>query len=646
MTNTLRIIKRIAALGPIGSWLRLHAHVKKRIYSYQTKQLALKNVAHTSWHTLQTNLHAASAKHYIRQIFSQPLWHNFLSHQLFKKYAAHHTQDYLKQAEALLHNQFTLFGYTVELPTTDIPWHTDITIEARKKSGQNIVGNYLTKKLTTMFYNTITIPNIPTTHATDYVSDIKVPWELSRMQHLFIMGKAYAHYQAHSETATAKLYAEWVRNHLVDWTTNNPYLLGINWLCPMEVAIRALNIIWGLYFFAHDANMDEAWWQSILCSLYDHMHYLENNWETSDKPNNHLLADLIGYHYLTILFQPAWPNKPMIERTCTQFVIQLKKQVDADGINYEGSTAYHQLVTEMVLHETLLSTFYKTAESEELSILLKKMLQFLENCTQENGQLIAIGDNDSGKILTGLTIESCKKKTLQAYPQAGITIVRSKVWHVSFRHNTFNKIQPSGHFHQDALAVTISNNAIPLIIDAGSGYYTSNPAIRNTLRSWESHNTFYCAKSSTLTKNLDLFQLPRPSAASITSIIKQENELITLQAWHNDDSCKNKKFYRTVRITPVSITLEDSVHSNQTPTNPCSWQFILHPNIKAQQLGDLSWLLCYQTMPVCSLTSSLPLSIRQAWYSPHYGSIEKTTALFCTQTVQNKQIFYTTFTSY
>ena len=170
--------------------------------------------------------------------------------------------------------------------------------------------------------------------------------------------------------------------------------------------------------------------------------------------------------------------------------------------------------------------------------------------------------------------------------------------------------------------------------------------MRNVLRSWESHNTFYCEKNTNFNKDLDLFQLPRNLTASIASIIKQENELITLQAWHNDDSCKNKKFYRTVRITPVSITLEDSVHSNQTPTNPCSWQFILHPNIKAQQLGDLSWLLCYQTMPVCSLTSSLPLSIRQAWYSPHYGSIEKTTALFCTQTVQNKQIFYTTFTSY
>ena len=75
------------------------------------------------------------------------------------------------------------------------------------------------------------------------------------------------------------LYARAFEQHVSDFIEENPYLLGPNWYVPMDVGIRALNLIWGFHFFKDAPDIDQNFWQTFVCSLYDHMHYLENNWE-------------------------------------------------------------------------------------------------------------------------------------------------------------------------------------------------------------------------------------------------------------------------------------------------------------------------------------------------------------------------------
>ena len=651
MSPSVRIIKRIIELGPSGCFQRLRHRIKKHYYHSSIKHKALTHVAHTGWSSLQKLLGAASATHSARQLFMNKTWQEITAHPLFKKHQPelyNSTEQLLAAAQRIVNNEFIIFGCAIELPANNIPWQNDVTIPVRQEQGLTITENYLTEELATTFYAAITIPKTTAQQPNEYASDIKVPWELSRLQHLFVMSKAYNYCLATKDYTTATVYAAWVKNHLADWVTHNPYLLGVNWVCPMDVAIRASNIAWTLHFFAHETTMDELWWQTMLCSLYDHARYLEENWELSDKPNNHYLADLLGYLYLCLVFQQVPYFEQQFRWVLKKIKQQLEQQLLPDGTSYEGSTAYHRLDTEIVLHAALIASANNMPEAPFIQKKLSTMLQFLEHCTSDSGSLITIGDNDSGKIITGIVTSPCKNKTLQSYNNFGLTLVKSPAWHLSFRHAAFSQRQPSGHFHQDSLALTLTNNGIPLLIDPGSYSYTSNPGMRNKLRSWQSHSTFTCTKNIDGLATQDLFQLNRHKEPVRPIITRQENELITLQAFHHEDACKTKKFVRNIRITPITVTLEDSILATAKHVEPCpcSWQFMLHPLITAQQLNDQSWLLCYKNIPVCSLSSSLPLSVAPSFYASEYGILTNTTTLQCTFAITPKQRMYTTFTSY
>ena len=68
--------------------------------------------------------------------------------------------------------------------------------------------------------------------------DVKVPWELSRFQHLTTLGEAY--FLSNDE----KYVKEFV-NQITDWIENNPPKFGVNWTCTVDVAIRACSRLLG-----------------------------------------------------------------------------------------------------------------------------------------------------------------------------------------------------------------------------------------------------------------------------------------------------------------------------------------------------------------------------------------------------------------
>ncbi len=270
-------------------------------------------------------------------------------------------------------------------------------------------------------------------------SDIKVPWELARMQHLPQLAWAYALAKDGDEAfQRPEAYLREFRNQVLDFIATNPPRFGPNWECTMEVGIRVSNLLVGYDLFrGYGARFDTEFEQVFLRSVYEHGLHIINNLEWfADLRANHYLADVVG-----LLFAAAYlPSTPETDAWLAFAVQELVKEVESqfhpDGSNFEASTSYHRLSAEMVVYATALvmglpgdklealknydhkkimvqpgvrpgpAAFYPLGGIGKLTPFpgwyierLEKMAEFTMHITKPNGSVVQVGDNDSGRFL-------------------------------------------------------------------------------------------------------------------------------------------------------------------------------------------------------------------------------------------------------
>jgi hypothetical protein len=497
-----------------------------------------------------------------------------------------------------------------------------------------------------------------------YLPDIKVPWELSRFQHIL------------------NLDAQTFYSQVNDWIDKNPYLIGVNWVCPMDVSIRAINFIYGFDKFKN-SDLPVDFWKKFVCSLYDHAKYLENNWEIWQHTNNHYLSDLIGYFYLCFFFEDLTYFKKAKHKTYKKILHEFEKQIQPDGTSYEGSTSYHGLVTEIFYHFYLLCTNNNISLPKSFKEKLNKMFLFLDDCFDGNS-LVQIGDNDSGRVVEGLSrsygsirptffkkMSGTHHERFCKYSDFGLTILKNKNWHITYRHPTYSKKQPSGHFHQDALSVTLSINNIPILVDPGSYLYTANPLWRNYFRSIKNHNTFWIQEDDLY--NQDLFGL-NIAEQKDTARIKEEDGFVEVEDFKMEGDCK---LFRKLIFDNNTLIIKDwnsiksvRTHSTQfhpfqgytslrangqkqfpvrpeqsakhevervrTADQPITHNLTLHPQIKLYQKTNSYWLIKHQEKVIATLKSNLNFKLQHGFYSPEYGKIERTKKLVATTPKMNQ----------
>ncbi|GAP09590.1 heparinase II/III-like protein [Bellilinea caldifistulae] len=256
--------------------------------------------------------------------------------------------------------------------------------------------------------------------------DIKVPWELARMQHLPQLAIAYFMAINHiTGFMSPEIYRLEFRNQVLDFIATNPPRWGVNWSCSMEVAIRVCNWLIAFdLFHEFGAKFDKDFEKVFFRSIYEHGLHILNNLEWSPFfRNNHYLANIVG-----LVFSAAYlPSKPEINRMLVfairELIHEVKNQFNDDGTHFEASTCYHHLTAEMVIYATALIlgltsekiesiknssrgiTFYTPLSSGHDNPfpkwyfpLLKKMINFSICIKRSDGTFPQIGDNDSGRF--------------------------------------------------------------------------------------------------------------------------------------------------------------------------------------------------------------------------------------------------------
>lgn len=267
--------------------------------------------------------------------------------------------------------------------------------------------------------------------------DVKVPWELARLQHLPQL--AIAHLAARAGQpgfCDPEVLTRAVRNQIIDFLATNPPRFGINWTCPMDVAIRAANILVAVDLLrAGGWEPDPPFMAAMVRMAAEHGRHVLANLEWSpESRNNHYLSDLAGLLYCAAYLPADLETDAWLAFGAHQLGIEIPRQFLRDGGNFEGSTSYHRLSTEIALFcsALLLGTAAERAEAfarplrgtlsvrpplprhstpqtlaadgrsvplpAEAVVRLKQAVDATHAWLKPDGRAPQIGDNDSGRF--------------------------------------------------------------------------------------------------------------------------------------------------------------------------------------------------------------------------------------------------------
>ena len=426
-------------------------------------------------------------------------------------------------ANQICNHVFDLLGSGKISLGTEIDWHTDFISGHQWKADQ--------------YFALI--------HESAYPGgyDIKVPWELSRFQHFVWLGQAYMF-------TNEEIYAQEFVAEVEDWIKKNPYPGGVNWSTSMEVAIRAINWLWGFYYFRTSKELSQDFVIDFFKSLLIHARHIQNNLEVQKTKqgllkSNHYLANIVGLFYLGTLLPEFKEAKSWHEFAKSELENEIINQVYDDGMDFEASISYHRLVTECFLFSALISQINGHDFSETYMNRVEKMLEFIMDITKPDGTVPMIGDNDNGRIhrlkmwdrsdlewkdyryllaigsvlfdrmdfavaagdqweeafwLCGEsaynmwariqeTSETTQYNNSAAYTDAGIFIMRKHDAYLIVDAGKNGQNGLGGHAHNDVFSFELYFDQTQWIVDPGTYTYTSDYLARNLFRRTSSHNT-------------------------------------------------------------------------------------------------------------------------------------------------------------
>jgi hypothetical protein len=290
--------------------------------------------------------------------------------------------------------EYTLQGIRVLDKGHVVDFHRDPV------SGQVLAG-YLPSKL--IRYNTIK------------GFDIKFLWDVSRFQFMSEVVSC-----AHLKKRKKEIYLLNIEHFK---RSNRPYF-GPNWICTMDAAIRAVNILYYYEQINQSSEFSQEETNVVKDVLYNHYWFIYNNLEWKEEGRgNHYLSNLCGLVILGTRLQLGIREERIFRFAVMGFIDEVRSQFLGDGCYFENSTGYHRLALEMVSYTVSymlsmssrqgtgiddyvdlasysdsVSSFREFLQVELVPVLLKAKF-FCEAISLMDGKFIQIGDNDSGRFV-------------------------------------------------------------------------------------------------------------------------------------------------------------------------------------------------------------------------------------------------------
>ena len=407
----------------------------------------------------------------------------------------------LAQAEQIVAHRFDLLGSGLTDLGPTIDWQRDF------KSGRRWPDAHISR--------------VPTVLGGG--SDIKVPWELSRCQHLPLLSAAY-------RVSGEERFLDELGAQLSAFMAANPVEFGAPWSCTMDVAIRASNWVAALCM-AMPAASGAQWLEPALANLLLHCRFIRAHLEWGELRGNHYLSDVVGLLVTCAPFTAGAEGRAWAAWATRELEQEMRHEVREDGCDHEASIPYHRLVTELFVCGTQAAdAFCPGSLSPAYRERLERMLDFVSDYTRPDGLAPQMGDADDGRFLPlgGYGADPRDHRHLYAqagrrwregrghaaYPQGGWYVMRhGALWGI-VRCGDVGLGGIGAHAHNDQLSFELALGTQPLIVDPGSYLYTADAQARNEFRSTAAHSTLRIGRAEQSRLRSDyLFSLPEEARA-------------------------------------------------------------------------------------------------------------------------------------
>ena len=356
--------------------------------------------------------------------------------------------------------------------------------------------------------------------------DHKIIWELNRHQHWLALGRA-------AWLTGDQRFASAFRQELASWLSANPPLTGVNWSSMLELSFRSISWIWALNFFASfKDDADNPWLVDLLLALDRQLDQVSRHLSVYFSPNTHLLGEGLAL-YVAGRVLPELKSAARWEALGRAVLArEASTQVHPDGGHAELSPHYHRYALDFYLLALAVARRTDDPAATTFGEVASRMASFCRAMAGDDGTLPTIGDDDGGQLFPmcgrpaadaadslslaaalldrpDLAVGERSEEVLwmlggdqspvrQSRPSghqsshlfgdSGYAVLRSPTGHAIFdagRHGFLN----GGHAHADSLSLVLSLHGRPLLIDPGTGNYTTDARLRNQFRSTEMHNT-------------------------------------------------------------------------------------------------------------------------------------------------------------
>ncbi len=456
-------------------------------------------------------------------------------------------------------------------------------------------------------------------------TDVKLPWELGRLQHLIPLA-----YSASIEED--KLYLRELENQLIDFIGSNPPDYGIQWKSSMDVAIRLINIIFVFSIIKKfNVSANKEFDNLIIRSISEHIFHIKNNLEWNNGlRGNHYLFNLVGVLLGELFLSRSFETRENFRFALSELRNEILYQFNKDGGNFEASLPYHYFTSEAILlcRELLHQSGIKLAVNNETAERIEKIIEFSVANIDNNKCIWQIGDNDSGYLLklfpddillrAELTVAHVIRYIHSKYndteknffPDFGLFNFKNDKIFFTFRCGDVGQKGKGGHAHNDALSFCLKVRGWPFFVDPGSFCYLPFPDERNKFRSSMYHNilTVDGKEQNIMLSNSpgDLFWLI-PRAKPEMSVIDSRH----VKGKHKGYGTKTE---RIVKISDNSIDITDICGINADK----KIHFHLHPDVSIrEENGQL--ILSNQDVSIRLIINDKKHSIVDYDYSPSYG---------------------------